>query len=475
MISPVRATAIVGLGSLISLAASVVAAKVLALVMGPDGVGLLGVTQSLLNISGLIAGLGVATGVVRALAAAGAQDDIAAAAALRRSSELLVFASGAVGMAALLVLRQPIAQLFLGSESRSGDVVLIGAALLLSALSAVEIGIINGYHRLRALTVATVANALLAQAVMIGFVLARGSSGIAPAMLTASGIGLAIAMVARSRAVGPVGEAVKAQELRSAGMGLLRFGLPYTASALVGTGAQFVIPVLVLNQLGQAEAGHYRAAATISVGYVAFLFTALAQDYYPRVAAAKPEELLELIEKRMRLVMALAVPIILALLGLAPLVIRLLYTSAFLPATSVLDWQLAGDLLKIPAWTMVFVILARGSTGRYFVVELLGGVTMVFGTWIGASLFGLAGAGIGYLASYAIYYPAVLFAVRRYAPVTPGRLQAAIVGLVVLTLFLFVLPSELQPLRATSFVALAVGMAALAWPRLWRLQRSGQL
>ena len=475
MISPVRATAIVGLGSVISLGASVVAAKVLALVIGPDGVGLLGVTQSLLNICGLAAGLGVATGVVRALAAADAEGDMGGAAALRRSSELLVVASGAVGMMALLVLRQPLAQVFLGSESRSGDVVLIGGALLLTVLSGVEIGIINGHHRLRALTIATVSNALLAQAVMIGFVLAWGSRGIAPAILTASGIGLAVALIARSRAVGVLGASVDPHDLRRAGAGLLRFGLPYTASALVGVGAQLVIPVLVLNQLGQAQAGHYRAAATISVGYVAFLFTALAQDYYPRVAAARPEELLELIEKRMRLVMALAVPVILALLGLAPLVIRLLYTSAFLPATSVLDWQLAGDLLKIPAWTMVFVILARGSTGRYFAVELLGGATIVFGTWIGTSLFGLVGAGIGYFASYAIYYPAVLFAVRRYAPVTPGRLQAAILGLVVLTLCLLALPSELQVLRTASFLALAVGMAALAWPRLWQLQRRGQL
>ena len=52
---------------------------------------------------------------------------------------------------------------------------------------------------------------------------------------------------------------------------MLRFGLPYTASMLVGTGVVLVMPVLVLHVVGSASVGYYRAAATIGIAYLGFL------------------------------------------------------------------------------------------------------------------------------------------------------------------------------------------------------------
>ena len=475
MMSPVRATAVVGLGSVVSLAASVVSAKILALVVGPDGVGLLGIMQSLLGMVGLVAGLGISTGVVRALAAAGARADDEEAAALRQAGEMAVLAAGVVAFGVLVLFRDAAATLVLGSQDRSGLLVVLAAAVPLTLLAGVELGIINGYHRLGALTLASIVNALVAQGVLIGLVVIWGEAGIAPALLIGSATSLLIASVIRGRAVGVATRLVSPARLRQVGTQLIRFGVPFTASALVGTGAQMLVPILVLNQLGQTDVGYYRAASTISVGYLAFLLTAFAQDYYPRIAAARPEDLLDLMERRLRLVMAIAVPIILGMLALAPLAIRILYSGAFLPGTNVLEWQLVGDLLKLPAWTMAFVILARGSSGRYFLVELVGGVTLVAVTWVATSWWGVAGAGIAYLASYAVYYPIVLLVVRRYAPATPGRLQVAALALVAVSIGLLALPEAFIVLRTAVFLGLAVGMAVLGWPRMWRLHRAGAL
>ena len=336
---------------------------------------------------------------------------------------------------------------FLGGSSHETDLLFIGPALLLTVLAGVELGIINGYQRLGVLTAATVTSALLGQGIMIAAVVAWGAGGIAPALMASSGTALLVAFAFRTRAIGVATRLADWGQVRSTAADLLRFGVPVTGSALMGTGAQMLVPIVVLNQLGQTQVGYYRAAATISVGYLAFLLTSFAQDYYPRVAAARPDELLELIEQRMRLVMALAVPVIMATLALAPLAIRILYSAQFLPATDVLEWQLVGDLLKLPAWTMAFVILARGSSARFFMIELVGGATLVLGTWVGTTWLGLPGAGLAYLVSYAIYYPVVLLVVRRYAPATPGRLQLATLGLAAISLGLLALPADLIVFR----------------------------
>ena len=71
---------------------------------------------------------------------------------------------------------------------------------------------------------------------------------------------------------------------------LIQSGAPFALSQVVGAGVQLLVPVIVLYLLDAAAVGYYRAAFTVSVGYLAFLLNALAQDYYPRVAAASSFE-----------------------------------------------------------------------------------------------------------------------------------------------------------------------------------------
>ena len=75
MISPARATGILAFGTAGTVLAWILVAKALAILTGPDGVGLYGLLQSLLGFAAIVFGLGVGTGIVRATARAVADDD----------------------------------------------------------------------------------------------------------------------------------------------------------------------------------------------------------------------------------------------------------------------------------------------------------------------------------------------------------------------------------------------------------------
>jgi PST family polysaccharide transporter len=205
------------------------------------------------------------------------------------------------------------------------------------------------------------------------------------------------------------------------------------------------------------------------------MLTALAQDYYPRVAAAEPADIQGLIERRTRLVMAIAVPIILATLALSPVLLEALYAHDFAGAARILDWQLIGDLLKLPAWALGFAILARGAGKTYFMVELIGGATLILGVWVATGVLGVEGAGVGYLLSYAAYYLAVWVAARTVAPVVPGRLQLVVLVLVGALVVANLGLSKFMVLRSVLLLIGATAFAAVAWPRVWRLHREGEL
>jgi enterobacterial common antigen flippase len=195
---------------------------------------------------------------------------------------------------------------------------------------------------------------------------------------------------------------------------LLRFGFPYTLSMIAGQLVQFLLPSLILHELGRDEVGFYRISSLIAVAYLGFLTGAMAQDYFPRLSALQTDsEVKEVMNRQHQLVMSLCVPVILGALWLAPLLVPLLTSPAFTPSIRVLEWQLVGDVLKLSSWVMAFVVLARAGSAWFLLTELVAGVTSLFASLWAMRVFGLPGLGIAYVITYAGYWLIVAVGVHR--------------------------------------------------------------
>jgi PST family polysaccharide transporter len=312
-----------------------------------------------------------------------------------------------------ILLREPASTVLLNDPSQATQVALVAAAVPFLAMAGVEVGVVNGFHRVARLSAVTGLTALVTGGSLVVSVWLGGTAAIGAGLLAGAVGAWVIARVASSGLVPGGGGRV---ETRAATGRLAGIGVPYLASQLLGTGAQLLLPFLVLAILSASDVGLYRAANTLSIAYLAFLLNAMAQDYYPRLsgAAGRPE-LADMARTQLRLVMAIAVPVILVAMAAAPIAIEILYSSAFLPATDLLRWQLIGDLVKLPAWVISFVILARASGRRFLVVETIGGLSFAVLGWAGLVAFGLVGTGIAYLATYLGYFAVVALAARPSA------------------------------------------------------------
>jgi PST family polysaccharide transporter len=243
---------------------------------------------------------------------------------------------------------------------------------------------------------------------------------------------------------------------------------------MASTGAQLAIPLILLAMLTAADVGLFRAVATISVGYLTFFLASLTQDYLPRISEPNtPVTLGILLENRMRLVIGLGLPLILALFAGASLLLEILYSSDFVVATDLLRWYLIGDLVRLPAWVLAFTLLARGQA-EYFAVELAGGILLLGSTVLAVSAFGFVGAGIAYAAAQLGYFGLVWILVRRSVVTTPGRLQ--LVVLLAMAGCTALLLTETHPLViAVVSASASVVTASAAWHRLSRRAQVGQL
>jgi O-antigen/teichoic acid export membrane protein len=413
--SIVRATAILASGSVVSVAVGLVSAKVWALLVGPAGVGMLGLMLSVIGLGGIVAGMGLGTALVRAGAHALGRDDPAAAAAVQRAASRATLLLAGFTALLFFVLRDPLARWFLGGSEHTGSVVWLGLAIGFTLIAGVQLSTLNAHHRVSALARAMVLSSVCGAAVGLTILWLLRERGIvfaamAPALSSAV---VASWLVRRELPRYPV--PIHGPEVRAALRSLLRFGIPFTASSLVGSGVLLLLPVLVLHLLTAEHVGYYRAAFTLTVGYLGILLTAMGQDYYPRVSSAQhdPEKLRGLINDQLRLITMIGAPLILLGLALAPYLIAVVFAPSFAPATPVLEWHLLGSLFKFWSWALAFVILARCGSGTYFFTEAVGGGVLLLASWLGVLLFGLPGIGVGFLATYVVYAALVWVVMRR--------------------------------------------------------------
>ncbi len=413
-----KATAILSGSSIVSILLSLTTAKVLALYLNPAGYGYYGLLQSFVAVVSLIAGLGAATGLVRLGAAAATKNDHSQLAELRIAAWIIFGCLGVLGMLFLVLFRARISYWALGDFRHGTTIVWMGVGVLFTAAASIQTGVLNAYHRVGALAKSSVANTVMSAAVSIVAVLIWRIEGVVPAVVGGGVAGWLASRYFLRRYVTPPRTRPSYAGVTSALRVLLRFGGPYTASILIGTGVQLALPMVVVHLLNTNSVGYYRAAAAISVGYLGFLMTAMGQDYYPRLSAAgnDPIALVKLINDQYRLVMIVAVPIILGTLALVPILIPIVYSHKFQPAVDILEWQLIGDVFKFSSLTMSFAVLARCSSFTYFLTELIGGVVTLSSTWIAVRLYGLQGLGVSFLATYVIYYAVVWVVLRRQVP-----------------------------------------------------------
>jgi PST family polysaccharide transporter len=465
MKSILKATAVLGSASIVSILMGVVSAKVSAVLLGPNGMGYMGLLQSLLGLSGLIAGMGVGTALVRAGARALSDGDARGMAALRGASWLLWGVLGGAAALLMTLARAPLSMLMLGDPNHGNAVALIAVGLLLAQAAGVQMCILNAHQRLGALARNGVLSSVLGVSFTLLVIWRWRAAAIPWAVLANCAVAWAVSAYYMMRhAPRPAARATR-RELLTAAWALLRFGGPYTASMLVGAGVLMAMPVLVLHALDTEAVGFYRAAAAVSVNYLGFVTASMAQDYYPRVSAVGNQHsaLCRLINEQHRLVLLLGGPIILGMLALVPYLVPLIYSSQFAPTVALLEWQLLGDIFKFAAWTMAFVILARSGSLTYFCVELVGGTSLLLFSWLGVRWLGLEGLGIGFVVCAGVGYLLCWTILRRSIGLRWTRDNVLLLVSLVLLAFLIRLLPYLGLMRVRTPIALALAAMASAY------------
>lgn len=410
-----KSSSIIGGASFLNIVIGLIRTKVLAVLLGPTGVGLVSLYRGLMTTASAVATMGLDTVGTRQIAEAHAKDDARALAVARRALLWATVVLGGLGALVVWIFRAPLAQRVLGSTAHANVVGWLAIGVALTVVAASQGALIQGMRRIGDLARSTVYGAILNTVVGIAVIWKWGESALVFFVLLTPVASFLLSRWYVSRLPKSGSFAISIPEMTHQWRTLLRIGVAFMGATVATSLIQLWIRVDVGNVLGTQPLGQFQASWTISQQYIDFILAAMAADYYPRLTGTIHDKVaaVHLINHQTEIALLLGAPVFLAMMALAPWVIRLLYTAAFTPAVEVLRWQILSDVLKIASWPLGFLFLAAGDGKTFLWTEISALLILGITVTVLLRVVGLDITGIAFLACYAYYLPLVYWLGRR--------------------------------------------------------------
>lgn len=427
----------------------------------------MGLYQNIVTLVATVAGCGIGSSGVRQLAAA--SGSVNTLALVRRALWIANVFLGFAGMLFLWALRKEVALWVFGDSARVAEVGWLGVGVLLTLIAGSQTALLQGLRRIGDLALIKILGAILGGFLGVGFVWVMGEPGVLWFVISAPAISALIAAYFASRLPHAIVVWGGEHTLRKEWKVMLKQGVPFMGAALLTVATQFMVRSLVTREFGLSASGHFQAAWSISMTYLGFVLGSMGADYYPRLTQSigDQESAKKLVNEQMQAAILLAAPVLTAMIGFAPWVIEILYSSEFAQTVEILRWQVMGAVLKVICWPMGFIILAQGRSKIFLCSEFAWNavyLSLIFG---GFSTFGVAVTGLAFFWAYVVYFLILLvlswklLGFRIHLDILVLALCVLLVGFCVIWFF--------GEQGAQSMLFCAAAAASIALYCLWRL------
>ncbi len=352
---------------------SIIRTKLVALWIGPVGIGLFGLFNNALEMISTGTNLGIRSSSVRDISQAMDRSDKSLVARMVTVVRKWSMWLGLAGALLTLVLAPLLSQVTFGDSLHIWGFVALSVAVLLQALTNGEYAVLQGTARLKRLASVTLWGTLVGLAVSIPLFYLLRERSILPSILAYALALAAFAWIFRNRDYAPA--AVSRRETFDMGKGFVRLGIYMTLGNFATILASYAFNAWLNVNAGTEQVGFYQAGYTLINKYTGLILTALGMEYYPRLA--------KVAESRMRLRAFVSQEINVAIAVMAPVV------ALFILLREVVVW-----LLYTPDFNVILTFVSWGMIGT--VINLV--LNIVFYRW-----WGLTGLGIAFLVSYLLY------------------------------------------------------------------------
>jgi len=410
----VKVFSLTSISTSVQMIASLISVKVIAVIIGPAGVALLGQLGNFSVIIMSIATGGITTGVTKYIAQH--RDDTNLVKSYIGTAVRITLIFSVLCGLFLILGSSIISSKILLDKKYSFIFIVFGVTLIFYACNTLLLAIINGHKQfnlyIKISIISTVTGLMLSLLMVIPF----GINGALLYAVTSQSVIFFIALfiAKRSGIIYFTADHLWSKFDNTKARQYFHFSCMALVSAFTIPVSQLIIRGFVINEFSLQSAGCWEAMNRLSAMYLMVITASFGVYYLPKLSETFDSGILRGEIKRAYKVI---IPCLLAGLSIVYFcrhaIIKIIFTSEFYPMSDLFLWQCIGDFLKISSWLTGYLMIAKAMTKLFIATEIGFALSYVGLALFFSNLFGLPGVVLGYAVNYGLYLLIIWLSVWR--------------------------------------------------------------
>lgn len=388
-------------------------AKVIAVKLGPEGLGVIGQLNSFVMIVMTLSTGAISNGVVKFIAEYTNDFEkqkkvINAALTITLACTLLI--SLVVGFGA----KYWSVFIFNGQTNFSGVFIVFGFTIIFYSSFTLYTSVLNGFQQYKKFNVINIVTSIVGLLFSIVLINYFGIIGALYATVTYQSI-VFFVILSNNKKNGwfNIKEIFDLRDL-SVYKSLISFSIMSLVSTICVPYVQILIRKYINGVSGPIEMGLYEGITRISILYLTVITTTLSVYYLPRLSELKAkDELKNEIRNGYKIIIPSLLVFVSIIFILRNVIIQLAFSTSFNAMSDYFLPQLIGDVFKISSWLLAFLMLAKAMTKQFIITEIIFSLSLYIMTILMVDKYGAIGAIYAYDLNYFIYLLLMVYLFRK--------------------------------------------------------------
>lgn len=400
------------MSTLVRMVAGMISVKVVAVIIGPAGIALLG---QLNNFNSIILGLangGISQGVTKYVAE---YKNDSQTIKLYVSNALKVVLSCTCLVALVLIFGcHWLSKLILLSDEYYYVFIVFGFTIILYTLNGLLLAILNGYKRFRKYVIVNISGTILGLIYSVSLVTLFGLKGALINAVTFQSVMFFVTLwMCRKELwckLDYFSEKIQTDIIKK----YFGYSLMTLTSLMLLPVSQMLLRGYVISEISPSDAGIWEGMNHISSMYLSVITTSFTIYYLPRLSEITDNNgLRKEILRCYKVLVPMLIMISLTIFLLRHFILWFLFSPEFYSMEKLFVWQLAGDFFKISSWLLAYVMVAKARSKMYIATEVCFTFSYIVLCFLFLQQNGIVGLVQGYLCTYIVYLLVMLFLFRN--------------------------------------------------------------
>lgn len=368
--SILKATVLFGGIQIVQILVGIIKTKFIAILIGSTGIGLTSLYTSSLTLFISIFSLGLSSSVVKELSKAQDEDNKFKFSQISTVYFKLLLFFALLGMFSVIIMSSYLSNISFKNDTHTLDYCFLSLVVIFTLLQQGNTAIIIGSRQIKRAAMCTLYGSIINVIVSIPLFYFFKLEGVVPGLVL-SCIGNYLVSYFYIKKIHIEKIKVNKTDFKYYSKVMISLGIAMILANLIGNITNYLLNISITRMGGLSDLGLFNAATNLTIQSMTLILSAMASDYYPRLAASftSIKRMNETVNEQSEIIFYIAVPLLSFFILFSPIIIYLLLSSEFYKITYFIRILCLGMYFKIICYATGYISFAKGDKLVFICLE----------------------------------------------------------------------------------------------------------